>query len=403
MNKLLSRTTVLMLTLGLGLVFLTGCNKPTGDRVLPKLPVSTVPMSNMQVLPPEPPAETVSTNSQSVVNVSLPVEPSGNAKDILDQTCEKTAGSQEAPGGDFFNSMRFERPFDASMNYLPYLDITRARILRDGNSSWIFVTIYLVKSPADGKDLQPAYGVEIDNNIDGRGELLVWAVMPQGTQWTTSGVQVFEDADHNVGGLRPIKSDGPSTGNGYETLIFGQDAGNEPNAAYVRINPKAASQVQFAFKKDLLGANQGFLWNAWTDAGVKAPASFDYNDMMTMEEAGSPIRGQQYFYPIKNLWGVDNTCRGASNYATNGNELGLCKSAPAPVVDASPVTPTKPGKPDGGSVSGGGSPVLPPTDGGSWEGGGTVVEPPTVVWIEADPIQVDPPPCIDIEQMGNCP
>ena len=348
---------VVILTMGL-----SGCNKPAGQEVqIPTSPVvlpkATQPLPPPPPPPPPPPEATVNSapTEGSVVHVSQPVEPPGQSKDILDQTCEKTAAKKEAPGGDIFNSLLLERPFDASFAYLPFLDITKASIYRDDNP-WIYVTISLVKGPDEGKDKLPAYGVEIDNNIDGRGDVLVWAVMPQGTEWNSQGVQVWEDADEDVGATHPIFSDAPTTGNGYESLLFDQGSGKDPDAAWVRINPQVATQVQFAFKKDVLGTNQAFLWGAWADANLKDPAKFDYNDFMTMKDAGSPIRGQEYFYPIKNLWGVDNTCRGASNYASNGNELGLCAGAPPP-----PVVEAEPTKKPGGPTPAGpvGVPVFP--------------------------------------------
>ena len=56
-------------------------------------------------------------------------------------------------------------------------------------------------------------------------------------------MQIFQDTNHNTGGLSGEKSDAPLTADGYETLIFNGGAGDaDPDLAWVRINAGAQSQ-----------------------------------------------------------------------------------------------------------------------------------------------------------------
>lgn len=350
MNPLRRQKQALFFIFILVLLILSACNKPATDQVPPP-PVNNLPtmaaLPTRQVVAPPPPVPSESTpepTQQTIAHASQPVDPTGEVKEIADYTCRDTAAKKEAPAGDVYNDLTFERPFTKDMEYLPFLDIVKAGIYR-ADPIWIYVTIYLVKGPDFGKDSQPAYGVEIDNNIDGRGDFLIWATMPQGKTWTTSGVQVWEDIDRDVGATRPIKSDAPTSGNGYDSLLFDQGQGDDPDLAYVRISPDHPTRIDFAFKNSLLGTDQGFLWNPWADAGVKKPEWFDYNDHWTYEEAGSPVKGFEFYYPIKELWGIDNTCRAASGFASTGNEPGICQVYIPPPPPEEPGKTPKPGNP----------------------------------------------------------
>lgn len=344
MSHFVHRNSVWLWATSLMLLILPACNMPSAAQAPPPPPVIVMPTvmnppTRLPVNTAPPPADTpASPTLATVQHTILPADPSGEVKEIADYTCRDTARTKEAPAGDNYNSLTFERPFTKEMDYLPFLDIVKAGIYRD-DPTWIFVTINLVKGSDTGKDYQPAYGVEIDNNIDGRGDFLIWATMPEGETWTTKGVQVWEDVDGDVGASRPIKSDAPTVGNGYESLLVDQGQGNDPDLAFVRISPGQPTRIEFAFKSSILGENLGFLWNPWADAGVKKPDWFDYNDHWTFAEAGSPLRSLEYYYPIKELWGIDNTCRGASGFASTGNEPGICQVYIPPPPEEPGTTP----------------------------------------------------------------
>lgn len=152
----------------------------------------------------------------------LPVEQSGLAGD---QDSSTTAADNRAPGGDRFTFGRYERPFNADVMdvYYPYLDIQTSEFYQD--DVWFYGVITL-KSDESSLALNGNYGFEIDLNVDGGGDLLIMAVQPASTEWTTNGAQVWFDMDDDVGGNVKVNADNSSTGGtGYETMIFGDGRG----------------------------------------------------------------------------------------------------------------------------------------------------------------------------------
>jgi hypothetical protein len=61
---------------------------------------------------------------------------------------------------------------------------------------------------------------------------------------------------------------------------------------------------------------------------------FEFNDHFTFEQAGYPLKEDAKNYPIKAVWGVDNTCRVPSNFTPEGYMPGLCPST-IPVTGSS--------------------------------------------------------------------
>jgi len=266
-----------------------------------------------------------------IVHVLTPGEPpAGGLSEITDRDSSAYAAEHRTNGGENFTANLYERPFNANTMdmYFPDLDITRARLLRD--SQWVYVNITLVgQNPAGG--LLGNYGVELDLNVDGRGDVLLMAANP-GAAWSTDGVRVWRDNNQDVGAAQPIQSDAPVNGDGYETLVFDQGIGSDPDAAWARISPSDPNSVQVAFKNALINDDSYFTWGAWAmNESMLNPAWFDYNDHFTADEAGSPLTEATQYYPIKALAEVDNTCRWAVGFTPTGSEPGIC-----PV----PVTPT---------------------------------------------------------------
>jgi hypothetical protein len=227
------------------------------------------------------------------------------------------------------------------MNYLPALDIETFSLSLDTN--WYYVSLQL-----NGGDMNDPiginYGVEIDTNHDGIGDYLVWAEVPYKTPWTTDTVRVFSDANHDVGGASPEKSDANATtaapypGDGYETIVFDKGQGSDPDMAWVRIDPTDSTTVEFAIKRSLAG--NGFMWGVWADGGLKDPSKFNYNDRFTLNQAGSPVKSNSD-YPIKAIFQVDNTCWAPYGFHPNGYEPHLCPSN-APPSTKKPRTPVPP-------------------------------------------------------------
>ncbi|RME90150.1 MAG: hypothetical protein D6770_03110 [Anaerolineae bacterium] len=249
--------------------------------------------------------------------------PSGIAYDV---DSKDTAPEHRAPYGDSYKLNRFERPFTRqAMDYLPDLDIVTFRITAD--DTWYYVFAELNGDDPNNPELDPRYGVELDLDRDGHGDYLIWAAPPFTDQWSADHVQVYADKNHDTGGPSPERSDAPYNGDGYETLIFDGGRGDDPDLAWVRYVPTGSFLIEFAFKRSLAGST--FMWGVVADGGIKDPSKYYYNDRFTEEQAGSPEKSEPY-YPINEVYAVDNTCREAYGFTPNGYEPLLCPRPEAP-------------------------------------------------------------------------
>jgi hypothetical protein len=331
------------------LLFLCACSiSPIGKP--PQIPPTPAAFQAV-VLPtslPEPtqPVPTARTAAPILIispaptreQVDIPTTGGAQWSTIHDQINTTTAAEKRAYAGDSFFTNRFERPFDRDMNYLPYLDIARAELNRQKYSLWYYFKITLVKDTGAVPHPGPVYGLEIDVNLDGRGDFLAMAETPKTTSWSVDGVKIFEDQDKDVGGKNPVLADKQVwTGSGYEMLLFDAGQGKDPDLAWSRIDSDDPNAVDIAIKVYLLGdVHQAFLWNAYADGSLRNPGFYDLNDHFTVDQAGSPLKGELY-YPIKDLFAYDNTCRTASGFIPTGNEPGICpavvleKDAPEPI------------------------------------------------------------------------
>jgi hypothetical protein len=255
-----------------------------------------------------------------MVPVDLPSSRSGHAGD---QDSSVTAKQKKAPGGDKFSQDQFERPFNANTmdTYFPYLDIQDTLVYED--DTWVYAVITL-KGLDSNNRLAGKYGVEMDLNLDGRGDFLILASQPASTDWKTDGVQVWQDANHDVGGRSAIVSDNsPSGGDGFETKVFDSGQGADPDAAWARVAPDNPDSVQIAAKRALFGGAKSFMIGMWAGTDSLNPALFDLNDHFTAEQAGSPLSNLST-YPIKAISELDNSCRMAVGFQPTGKEPGLC-------------------------------------------------------------------------------
>ncbi|PWH18338.1 MAG: hypothetical protein DDG60_00670 [Anaerolineae bacterium] len=309
------------------LTLILACNLPFGatptsapSLVLPEQSpeaspaAATLAPTDTPLPPPNPQPETPSAGHQL-----FPADFSEFGALNYDVESYGTAPEKRAPLGDSYNLYLLERPFTQDMSYIPELDIRTFGTSAD--ATWQYVTLELI-----GKDSNrtPAihYGVVLDLNQDGFGDFLLWASPPYSTEWTAANVQVFADTNGDSAGLSPKRSDAVFSGNGYETLIYDvtQGIGDDPDLAWVRLLGDGA-RVQFAFKKELVGAK--FMFGVIADAGLQDPTRMDYVDYLTESQAGSPLRGNPY-YPLKDLFQVDNTCHGAFGFVPTGFEPKVC-------------------------------------------------------------------------------
>lgn len=313
----------LRLLIGLILVLtILACNfsqtTPTAEPPAPAPPPSTATAA------PEPTPEAPPASEHKTIPIDLPYERTGQAGD---QDSSPTANQKRAPGGDRFTFGRYERPFNANTmdQYFPDLDIVNSIFYQDDR--WIYAVITLRGLNKDHQRLTGQYGFEIDSDLDGSGEWLILVTSPASTDWSVEGVQVWQDANNDVGGNVTVGADEYGNGNGYETLIFNSGEETDPDLAWARIAPQDPSSVQLAVKTALLKGDNTYLAGAWAGKDLN-PALFDFNDHMSHEQAGAALIELENFYPIKELAELDSVCRLAIGFSPKGNEPGLCITNP---------------------------------------------------------------------------
>jgi hypothetical protein len=250
--------------------------------------------------------------------------PTQNSQTVHDQTNEKTAAGKAAFGGDVYGLGWYERPFDQQMGYLPFIDISKILLNRE-DPNWVYVQISTVNAIEEGAASKPLFGVELDTDLDNRGEYLLTATAPRSTEWSTEGVVVLGNSDNMVGGLKPVLPDTTLyDGKGYDKEVFNAGKGDDANLAWARISPTDPKVFEIAFKSSFIGGAKGnFIWTPWTLVGIQDMTKFDFNDHFTREEAGSPMKTDGKLYPMKALWGVDNTARIPSGFVPTGTMPGL--------------------------------------------------------------------------------
>jgi hypothetical protein len=281
--------------------------------------------------PTEQPTETPipeSIDTPTIAHALQPSEPGILSSRMTDLSSAPLAEEHRAIG-DSFSINLYERPFTQEvMDYQSHLDIVFAELGVD--DPWVYVIIRVEEAFPEG--VVARYSVEIDLDIDGRGDWLITASLPASSEWTTDGVRVLEDTNEDVGGPNPLRVDEPdSERNGYDQLVFDSGVGSDPDAAWVRRDPEHENRVQLAFKHSIIDADIQFLWGAWSQADPPNAIWFDYHDRLPIEQAGEPASNSD-FYPIKALASLDNTCRWAFGFTPAGDEPGLCDSTTVPTT-----------------------------------------------------------------------
>lgn len=209
-----------------------------------------------------------------------------------------------------------ERPVSSDLSeFYHYLDILNAKAGQ--SDEWLFFMIDLFGAgfPEDGTPF--TYYMELDTDQDGRGDYLI-AVTDLDlytTDWSVTGVRVFEDQNKDVGGGTAIRPDSSSSGDGYDTVLFDQGLGDDPDLAWARHNPDHYSQIEFAVKKSLVGGRTNLMW--WAGAMLDAfdAQSFDLVDSSSADT----------LYPI------DTTCGWILGQETSYN-IRKCYIAPEPTA-----------------------------------------------------------------------
>jgi hypothetical protein len=283
----------------------------------------TAPPPTLAAVVPSSTAAPASTN-QVIQHVLVPGEPSEPRLSFAgDQDSYITSPEKRAPGGDRFTFGRYERPFNANNMDVYFAQFDIQELSSYGDNSWIYFDV-TVKGRDGNQALSGSYGVEIDSDIDGRGDWLVLAHQPASKEWTTDDVEVWYDSNNDVGGTLSVTADALASGDGYETRIFDRGQGDDPDLAWVRIPPGLPFTIRLAIKESLLNSNGIYMAGAWAGNDMLDPSLFDLNDHFTQDQAGSSLVEFEFFYPIKAIAEIDNSCRVAVGFQPSGGEPGLC-------------------------------------------------------------------------------
>jgi hypothetical protein len=278
------------------------------------------------------PMEEAPSIQHTDIPVGLPAATSGQAGDF---DSSKVLSSGSLVGGDRFTFGRFERPFNANTMdvYFSQIDIVNTEVFQD--DVFIYARISL-KDLGASSSQTAQYAVELDTTRNGKANWLVIVGKPESTEWTVNGVQVYQDTNNDVGGEMPYLTDtNPVTGDGFDQLFFDQGQGDDPDTAWVRISPNDANMIEVSIKRAAIGSPSQYLINMWAGHNLN-PANFDLNDKFTHEQAGAADAGLEYYYPIKEVAEIDNSCRMAVGFQPNGSEPGIC---PVPQAESQPVPP----------------------------------------------------------------
>ena len=322
------------------LLLTLACNLPSAtpapSTAPPTLPA---PPTALTILEPTAILETATPLTPTIEHILYPENTTSSGKRVYDARSVDTAPEKRAPYGDSYDINRLERPFTQEMSYVPDLDIVSFNLTSD--AEWYYVSIELIgKDPNNPIDIR--YGVEIDNDADGFGDVIIWANAPYTQEWTNENLKVYLDRNHNSAGLSAVRSDAPLTTDGYESPIFDLLGGlvDDPDLAWVRTTYDADATIQFAFKRSL--PSPGFMLGVLADAGLRDVGQLDYVDRFTEAEAGSPVRNNEH-YPLGELYLFDNTCREAYGFEPTGYEPMLCPPpAPADTPDETASCPENP-------------------------------------------------------------
>ena len=242
----------------------------------------------------------------------------GSPEQIKDEIDTSITADDKSALGDSFRLGNLERPFtENDMDYHPEADLIEISLSK--GSGFYYFTIEVRSGSEDGGFPSASYGIEFDTDMDGRGDVLLWAEGVDSGDWTVENMSVLRDSNNDVGGSKPVVPDGNS-GDGYDEVLFSNAKMDDPDAAWQR--KEASDKIQLAVKTTLVGASR-FIWKVWADSGVADPGQFDYNDAYSESQAGSPDKNSD-FYPVGQLYRMDSTCWINYGYELSGNLLGGC-------------------------------------------------------------------------------
>jgi hypothetical protein len=293
-------------------------NQPSAPQPEPtEKPVAEQPTAEV-AQPESAPTETTAM----VEHAEMPAElPEYTGLHMNDHNIITGLGKLRSVIGDRFTHGQLERPYNTADVHFPYLDISEVTFY-DTDPTWFYVVVAMV-GPDENNSFPATYGLEADVDLSGKGTWLILVDNPSDPEWTTAGVQVWKDSNGDVGGENEMSAEkGAEGGDGYDTLVFDNGQGDDPDAAWVRLSQEDPNSFIIAFKKSLFGTK--FLVSTWAGTAQLDPALFDINDHFTHEQAGAMNPELKEYWPIKGVSELDNTCRFAIGFSSTGKEKGAC-------------------------------------------------------------------------------
>lgn len=314
------------------------------DATQPSQVASPTSTSALEV----PPAVDTATNTPPIVHVSIPSAGTSDRLTSHDHENSTTFASKKVINGDELYKNLYERPFTSiDMNYLPDVDIVNFSITSDDN--FYYIKISFVGVNPSTQLLNGSYGVEVDRNADGRAEILFATHPPYTAEFSADNTIAYFDMNGDVGGSIINRPDDFAS-DGYEAVIFDLSRGvypkDDPDFVWVRqVTDSELPAVEIAFKKWIFAdGEQSFMWGVLSSAVSINPSIQYYHDHFTPEQAGA-INTDDPNYVLKDLAGVDNTCRAPEGFEAVGTEplgcyvkgLEIMRKA-APIADGAEST-----------------------------------------------------------------
>lgn len=313
-----------------GVLLLQACGSPASATQEPAAEIPS-PASSEQVTatvesapPTGAPAPTNQPQPTSTIeHTTVPTEGITDRATAHDNEESLSYQTKKIKTGDFLRKNVFERPFTSiEMEYLPDVDIADFSITSDDN--FFYIKISLIGLNPKSQALTGSYGVEIDRNADGRAELLLVTRPPYSTEFSTDGTSAYLDINGDVGGQSINRPDDYDS-NGFEAVVFDLAQGihpeDDPDFLWARTSTYGnLPAIELAFKKWIFDSGkEAFMWSVVSSAEELNPSEFYFHDHYSVEEAGTANTDTPY-YPLKDLAGMDNTCRIPIGFQVTGNE-----------------------------------------------------------------------------------
>lgn len=339
-NIRISSIVLLFLIIGL----LTGCNLPIDNETAVQSGIEKTLAVFISQTAAASTQDTIATDSIGQTPETPPLNTPNPVFHVIMpgemQTIESTIDDL-LYNGDQYSIDLLERPF-TPMDMQNRFDLDLQKVSMSSDNTFFYFSLLMKDINITSKMLDGNYGIEIDTDLDGRGDYLLWAYSPsKSTTWESNGIALFTDTNNDVGSINPLVSDPVQQTDGYESEVWPGKPISDYDGAWSRISPISPTTMQLAVKRSLLGDPTKFLWGAWSDHQIMAPYRFDYNDIFTAAQAGSPYMGNPD-YPLKEVAQIDNTCREAWGFKSTGKEPGICKPAVTQQPTVKPNNTPKP-------------------------------------------------------------